>query len=318
MTSRRRSQRSSVTKLTTLNLNDIDFDDENKGSDYEVSSGLKKENNINVSNQTTENTPNEIPSSTTTNSQERKKFPCGLCDKSYTQGHNLKKHVEAHHSHIIFGHQKTPVKSGDGGHPEGAKKRKLESTDDNDGSNESFNSPPDDEGDKSKRKRNASQENEISSTTSSIYDKVEMELEAMFSDEDPGLVTSEKTVSSGKMKESPAPLSKKRKTDGKMEENKNSPQENVKNLTPEKDGQTATSSPKTIETTSGGTKSKGKAKRRFSCELCDKSYTQSHSLKEHERNIHGAPGPAKRKSKSSDSPREFTSYLNLIDKPQAF
>ena len=50
------------------------------------------------------------------------------------------------------------------------------------------------------------------------------------------------------------------------------------------------SSAKKIETTSGDTKPKEKAKKRYSCKLCDKSCTYSHNLKEHERNIHGAPG----------------------------
>ena len=48
------------------------------------------------------------------------------------------------------------------------------------------------------------------------------------------------------------------------------------------------SSANKIETTSGDTKPKENAKGRFSCKLCDKNYM---FLKEHERNIHGAPGP---------------------------
>ena len=53
-------------------------------------------------------------------------------------------------------------------------------------------------------------------------------------------------------------------------------------------GNNTASSANKIETTSVDTKPKENAKGRFSCKLCDKNYM---FLKEHERNIHGAPGP---------------------------
>ena len=53
-------------------------------------------------------------------------------------------------------------------------------------------------------------------------------------------------------------------------------------------GNNTASSANKIETTSVDTKPKENAKGRFSCKLCDTNYM---FLKEHERNIHGAPGP---------------------------
>ena len=125
-----------------------------------------------------------------------------------------------------------------------------------------------------------------------MLEEDELELEAMFGDDDHRLVidesTSEKTISRENVKELP---SKKGKTDQKTPSNemeeKNS-DENMKNSTPE-NGQTDTNaSPKKIGTASG-TKPKGKFtkhEKKYSCELCDKSYTQSHSLKSHVKIVH--------------------------------
>ena len=57
---------------------------------------------------------------------------------------------------------------------------------------------------------------------------------------------------------------------------------------PQQQANSNASSANKIETTSGDTKPKENAKGRFSCKLCDKNYM---FLKEHQRNIHGAPGP---------------------------
>ena len=68
------------------------------------------------------------------------------------------------------------------------------------------------------------------------------------------------------------------------------PKNDEKNVSKEKDDLETVI--KTTPKQQANPNSRMKLKRRFSCKLCDKrSYAESHSLKEHERNIHGAPGP---------------------------